>query len=262
GRGRWSPADDTTRSPPAARRRSRTGSTAPAWSCSSARPIARTRRSRSCTYRSWRSSWPRSTAPDSTAARHAWTAAIGRPMVPAVGVGAGEAATSRGLRAPLRHRDFRYLAGGLATSQVGEWLASLALIVFVLEETGSAGWVAAAGTARLIPYVTLGPIGGTIADRLPRLKVMIASDLARVLSSGALAWVVASTGSALAAIVLSTLTACFSVAHAPCVVAAIPRIVREDELAAANAITTTITNAAIAIGPALGGLFLVLGSPA
>ena len=167
-------------------------------------------------------------------------------MVPAVGVGAGEAAASRGLRAPLRHRDFRYLAGGLATSQVGEWLASLALIVFVLEETGSAGWVAAAGTARLLPYVALGPIGGTIADRLPRLKVMIASDLARVLSSGALAWVVASTGSALAAIVLSTLTACFSVAHAPCVVAAMPRIVREDELAAANAITTTITNAAIA----------------
>ena len=41
-----------------------------------------------------------------------------------------------------------------------------------------------------------------------------------------------------------------------------PRIVREDELAAANAITTTITNAAIAVGPALGGLFLVLGSPA
>ena len=183
-------------------------------------------------------------------------------MVPAVGVGAGEAAASRGLRAPLRHRDFRYLAGGLATSQVGEWLASLALIVFVLEETGSAGWVAAAGTARLIPYVALGPIGGTIADRLPRLQVMIASDLARVLSSGALAWVVASTGSALAAIVLSTLTACFSVAHAPCVVAAMPRIVREDELAAANAITTTITNAAIAIGPALGGLLLVLGSPA
>src|SRR5262245_7751555 len=183
-------------------------------------------------------------------------------MVPAVGAGMGEAAVRRGLRAPLRHRDFRLLAGGLATSQIGEWLASLALIVFVLEETGSAGWVAAAGTARLIPYVALGPIGGTIADRLPRLRVMIASDLARVVSSGALAWVVASTGSALAAIVLSTATACFSVAHAPCVAAAVPRIVREDELAAANAITTTITNAAIALGPAIGGLFLVLGSPA
>ena len=98
---------------------------------------------------------------------------------PGVGGGAGAAAGSGGLRAPLRHRDFRYLAGGLATSQVGEWLASLALIVFVLAETGSAGWVAAAGTARLLPYVALAPIGGTIADRLPRLKVLIASDLLR-----------------------------------------------------------------------------------
>jgi hypothetical protein len=49
------------------------------------------------------------------------------------------------------------------------------------------GWVAAAGTARLVPYVALGPLGGTIADRLP---VMIASDLARVVTSAALAWVV------------------------------------------------------------------------
>jgi predicted MFS family arabinose efflux permease len=179
-----------------------------------------------------------------------------------VGGGAGEAQGGRGLRAPLRHRDFRYLAAGLATSQVGEWLASLSLIVFVLAETGSAGWVAAAGTARLLPYVVLGPIGGMVADRLPRLKVMIASDLARVVSAGALAWVVASTGSALAAIVLSTVTACFSVAYAPAVVAAVPRIVREDELAAPNAINTSITNAAIALGPAFGGLLLVLGSPA
>ena len=178
-----------------------------------------------------------------------------------MGGGAEAAAGSGGLLAPLRHRDFRYLAGGLATSQVGEWLASLALIVFVLAETGSAGWVAAAGTARLLPYVALAPIGGTIADRLPRLKVLIASDLLRALSSGALAWVVASTGSAVAAIVLSALTAVFSVAHGPCVAASVPRIVREDELAAANAVTTSITNAAIALGPAFGGLLLVLGSP-
>jgi predicted MFS family arabinose efflux permease len=179
-----------------------------------------------------------------------------------LGGGATVASESRGLRAPLRNRDFRNLAAGLATSQIGEWLASLALIVFVLAETESAAWVAAAGTARLIPYVVLGPFGGMIADRLSRLRVMVVSDVARVVSTGALAWVVASTGSALAAIVLSTVTAVLSVAYAPCVAASVPRIVREDELAAANAITTSIGNAAIALGPAFGGLLLVLGSPA
>jgi MFS family permease len=165
------------------------------------------------------------------------------------------------LRAPLRHRDFRYLAASLATSQIGEWLASIALVVFVLAETGSAVWVAVAGTLRLLPYVVLGPIGGAIADRLPRLRVMVASDLARVVSSGALAWVVASTGSALGAVLLSAVTAALSVAYAPCVAASVPRIVREDELAAANAITTSIGNAAIALGPAFGAVMLVLGSP-
>ena len=78
---------------------------------------------------------------------------------------------------PLRIRDVRLLIAGLGLSQIGDWLYNVALIVFVLERTGSAAWVAAAGIIRLLPYVVFGPIGGWIADRCPRRATMVASDL-------------------------------------------------------------------------------------
>ena len=61
---------------------------------------------------------------------------------------------------PLRDRDVRLLIGGTGLSQIGDWLYNVALIVFVLERTGSGAWIAAAGIVRLLPYVVFGTIGG------------------------------------------------------------------------------------------------------
>ena len=91
---------------------------------------------------------------------------------------------------------------------------------------------------------------------------MIVSDLARAVVMGALTWVVLDSESATPAVALTVVSTALSVAYSPCVNASVPRIVTEDELAAANSIVTTITNVSIAIGPAIGGVMLVLGSPA
>jgi predicted MFS family arabinose efflux permease len=165
------------------------------------------------------------------------------------------------MRSLFRNPAFRALAAGLAISQTGDWLYNVALIVFVLRATGSPGWVAAAGIVRLVPYVIFGTLGGVVADHYPRKRVMIASDVIRAVLMAALAVVAFSSSSALLAIVLAGLSTIFAVAYAPSVGAALPVIVTEDELSAANAIDSTITNACLALGPALGGLLLVLGSP-
>jgi MFS family permease len=172
--------------------------------------------------------------------------------------------SSRGrtLWSPLRHRDFRYLAGSLAISQVGDWLYNVALIVFVFDRTRSAAWVAAAGIVRLLPYTIFGPLGGLLADRRPRKRLMIASDLLRSVLMFGLALVAATTGQAAVAIALSGLATTFAVAYSPCVNAAVPLLVGEEDLAPANALLTTVTNLSYALGPALGGALLVLGSPA
>jgi MFS family permease len=169
---------------------------------------------------------------------------------------------SRSLWTPLRHRDFRYLVAGQAISQTGDWLYNVALIVFVYDRTGSGAWVAAAGLVRLLPYTLFGAVGGMVADRWPRKRVMIASDVTRSMTMAGLAIVAAAGGSAAIAIALAGLATTLAVAYSPCVNAAMPILVGEEDLAPANTLVTTVTNVSYAVGPAVGGILLLLGSPA
>jgi CRP-like cAMP-binding protein/predicted MFS family arabinose efflux permease len=166
------------------------------------------------------------------------------------------------MRAPFRHRDFRLLTAGLAISQTGDWLYNVALLVLVLRATGSPAWVAAAGVVRLVPYVLFGTLGGVVADRYRRKQVMIVSDLARAAVMVLLGVVDLAGGAAVVAIALAGLATTFAVAYGPAEAAGLQLIVDEDELAAANSVTTTIMNVCIALGPAVGGVLLLLGSSA
>ncbi len=165
------------------------------------------------------------------------------------------------LWAPLRARNVRLLIGGTGLSQIGDWLYNVALIVFVFDRTGSAAWVAATGVVRLVPYVLFGTIGGMIADRRPRRGTMIASDVIRAMVMFVMTVVVAREGSPMLAVVLAGVATTFSVAYGPCVNAAIPRLVDEDDLSVVNTLSATVTNLSYALGPALGGVLLLLGSP-
>jgi predicted MFS family arabinose efflux permease len=164
------------------------------------------------------------------------------------------------MRAPFRHRDFRLLTVGLTISQTGDWLYNVALLVLVLRSTGSATWVAAAGVARLVPYVLFGTLGGVVADRYSRKHVMVVSDVLRSGVMVLLALVDLTSGSAVFAIALAGLSTTFAVAYVPAEAASLQLIVDEDDLAAANSVTSTITNVCIALGPAVGGVLLLLGS--
>ena len=85
-----------------------------------------------------------------------------------------------GLRDVLRHRDLRLLLAGQAVSQAGDWLYNVALIVYILDATGSAAWVAAVELAHLVPWIVMSPIGGLMADRIDRRRLLIAGDLVQV----------------------------------------------------------------------------------
>ena len=77
-------------------------------------------------------------------------------------------------------RDARSLIGASAASQLGDWLYNAALLGYVYERDRLGGWVGAATICRLLPYVLLGPIGGTVADRYDRRTVLLVGDLLRV----------------------------------------------------------------------------------
>src|SRR5215510_15859734 len=88
--------------------------------------------------------------------------------------------TTRAYRDVLGIPGARALIGASAASEIGNWLYNAALLAYVYSATHSAGWVGAATICRLLPYVLLGPIGGTIADRYDRRTVLLAGDLIRL----------------------------------------------------------------------------------
>jgi MFS family permease len=76
-------------------------------------------------------------------------------------------------------RAFHLLLASRAVSSSGDWLYNVALLAVVYERTHSATWVSVTTAARIVPIVVLGPLGGVMADRRDRRRLMIASDLSR-----------------------------------------------------------------------------------
>ena len=65
---------------------------------------------------------------------------------------------------------------GQALSLIGSSLTQFVLLWWITSTTNSASALAIAGVMALLPQALLGPLGGTLADRLPRRLIMIVSD--------------------------------------------------------------------------------------
>ena len=79
----------------------------------------------------------------------------------------------------LTYRPFALLWAGQTISRIGDYLYQIALAWWVLEKTGSATAMGAVLICSLVPMLLFLLIGGVAVDRLPRVRVMLASDLAR-----------------------------------------------------------------------------------
>lgn len=84
----------------------------------------------------------------------------------------------------LRLRDFRWFFTGQTISTFGDYLVAPALSVAILDRTGSVSDIGLVLAARSVPIVVFMLVGGVIADRLPRSRVMIGADTARLIGQG------------------------------------------------------------------------------
>jgi MFS family permease len=163
------------------------------------------------------------------------------------------------MRGALRHGAFRRLLAGLAVSQAGDWLYNVALLAFVYERTHSAGWLAATTAARVLPIVVLGPLGGVIADRFDRRRTMIASDVLRAGLMLGLAAVALAGLPVVLAPVLAGLATAAAAPYPPSAAATTPRLVPDEDLPGANAARAVVGMGAVAAGPVVGAVLLLLG---
>jgi len=164
------------------------------------------------------------------------------------------------LRSALRHKPFRALLTAYAISSAGDFVYIVALGAYVFDRTGSASWVAAVAAVRVLPFVLFGPLGGVIAGRYDRRRVMVLSDLARGAIMLALALTIAVDAPVVVAIALAFFNNVATTPWRPAAVAVTPVVVGEDDLAAANAVEATINQLSLFIGPALGAVLFATTS--
>jgi MFS family permease len=78
---------------------------------------------------------------------------------------------------PLGQRQFRALLAGRAISMLGSAIAPVAIAFAVLDLTGSAAALGLVLAARSIPEVVFMLVGGVIADRFDRARVLVAANV-------------------------------------------------------------------------------------
>jgi CRP-like cAMP-binding protein len=162
----------------------------------------------------------------------------------------------------LRIRDFRLLVFAFLVDQVGSWAYNVVLIVWVFDRTHSPTWIAAATASGWIPRLVWSAYAGVLADRYERTSVMLASSLSSFVAMIGVALVVAANGPPALALLLGAIACSFATGYRPAAGAVVPDVVSERELVTANAIFGGLENLVIVLGPGIGGLLLVAGSPA
>jgi MFS family permease len=165
-------------------------------------------------------------------------------------------------RGPLGSRNFRLLSACSAISAGGSQIAAVALPFAVLSIGGSAGDVGYVAAAELVAMIGSLLLGGAVADRAPRQRVMMAAETVQALAQGIAAMLVL-TGHAqvwqLAA--LAAIGGAGFGFYYPAAQGLLPQTVQASELAAANALFRTGRNAASIGGAALGGILTGLAGP-
>ena len=161
-----------------------------------------------------------------------------------------------GLRA-LNHRDFRLFISGQLISLIGTWMQSVAQSWLVLELPNSAFKLGLIGTLQFGPMLCFSILAGAIADRLPKRRVILATQTALMLQAfvlSALAW----TGHVQYWHV-AVLAVCYGLATTldmPTRQSFIVEMASKEDLTNAIALNSAMFNGARMVGPAVAGLLV------
>lgn len=154
----------------------------------------------------------------------------------------------------LKRVGFRRLLVGQAVSSFGDWMATVALMALVLDLTGSPTAVGGILALRLMPSIFAAPLATTAAMRWDRRRIMLAMDAVRAVLVvliplvEALWWIYT----------LAFVTEVANLVFLPARDAAIPDLVDDDRLPAANGLVLVSSYGNIPVGAAAFGAITAL----
>jgi MFS family permease len=173
---------------------------------------------------------------------------------------AGETAAPRRFSA-LRNRNFALLWIGLIISNSGSWMQNVAQGLLVYELTHSPFWLGVVAFARAVPMIVLPPMGGVIADRTQRLKLLKVTQTFSLLVAAVLATLVGlGVVQVWQIVVLSFLSGAVNAFDQPTRQALLPDLVKREDLTNAIALNSAAWQGSALFGPSLAGLVIAVSS--
>jgi MFS family permease len=155
----------------------------------------------------------------------------------------------------------RYVLGAYLIDDTASWGYSVVLAAYVYERTGSTGWIALVACTRWVAGLLVSGYAGVVADRFDRARLIALSGVLCAVSMVLLTIVIGVDGPLWLLPLLSVADTVLSSPVRPATGALVPDVVAEADLVAANSLFAILENVVIVVGPAIGGLLLLAGSP-
>ena len=155
----------------------------------------------------------------------------------------------------LTYSNYRRFAVSLLLTSLGAQLLQTAIFWQVYELTGSALLLGLTGLARAVPHMALSLVGGVLADRVNRVRLIQLGQVANAMLVLALASL-ALTGTVEIwhLYLITVLNGAFTAVSQPARTALIPWLIPEGNLVNAVALNATITQTSQIVGPAVAGI--------
>lgn len=162
-----------------------------------------------------------------------------------------------GKLAVLRVRNFRLVLVAQAISVLGDRMVAVALAFAVLELGGSPSQVGLVLAAATVPLVASVLVGGVVADRLSRRTVMVAADVLRFATQGAMAAaLIADVAEVWMLAAFAALTGIGTGFFNPASTGLLPELVAPAQLQPANALRSSAVSAGEILGPIAAGVLV------
>lgn len=168
-----------------------------------------------------------------------------------------QTSTFRRVFKAFQYRDFRLMWIGACTSSIGTWMQIVAQSWLIYRLSHSSRLLALDQFLGGIPIFLFSIIGGVVADRTERRKILLVSQYVQMASAATLTILVAFGLTHVWPILcLSFLSGLAQAFGGPAYLSLIPTLVDREDMPNAIALNSIQFNLAVTVGPALGGLML------
>ncbi|HEV8716097.1 MAG TPA: MFS transporter [Candidatus Binatia bacterium] len=157
----------------------------------------------------------------------------------------------------LRHRNFRIYFLSMLVSFTGTWMQRVAQSWLVYRLTGSAWWLGMIGFAGQIPVFVLALVGGVLADRYHRYRLILLTQTLAMIQALVLAVLTLTNQVTVGALlVLALLLGLINALDMPTRQSFVVELVGREDLMNAIALNSSVVNSARIVGPALAGVLV------